>query len=200
MQSGRAGPGPSCYKNTPRRQGLGFSGGGGSLGRASGSVPGGQRRYRPEAGDRRRRSTRNERRRRSRGGRASGDGAPEAGGRRRRTLGPVATPVARGAVGVGSGDGGHKGRGSLPRSHEARSSLAMATTQGVGGSGVLRRPTLPIRWLWRRPLIYRPQDRPPATNYPIHVYAIDDYVLCLLLTLFMHSSVFYDDEYDFMLP
>jgi hypothetical protein len=35
-------------------------------------------------------------------------------------------------------------------------------------------------------------------NYPIHVYAINDYVLCLLLTLFMHSSdVFYDDEYDF---
>jgi hypothetical protein len=28
------------YKNTPRRQGLGFSGGGGSLGRASGGDPG----------------------------------------------------------------------------------------------------------------------------------------------------------------
>jgi hypothetical protein len=38
-------------------------------------------------------------------------------------------------------------------------------------------------------------------NYTIHVYAIDDYVLCLLLTLFMHSGDnFYDDEYDFMLP
>jgi hypothetical protein len=38
-------------------------------------------------------------------------------------------------------------------------------------------------------------------NYPIHVYAIDDYVLCLLLTLFMHSKdYFYDNEYDFMLP
>jgi hypothetical protein len=37
-----------------------------------------------------------------------------------------------------------------------------------------------------------------ATNYSIHVYVIDDYVLCLLLTLFMHSSDdFYDDEYDF---
>ena len=36
-------------------------------------------------------------------------------------------------------------------------------------------------------------------NYPIHVYAIDDYVLCLLLTLFMHSSDdFYDDKYDFI--
>jgi hypothetical protein len=38
-------------------------------------------------------------------------------------------------------------------------------------------------------------------NYLIHVYAIDDYVLCLLLTLFMHlKDDFYDDEYDFMLP
>ena len=41
-------------------------------------------------------------------------------------------------------------------------------------------------------------DRPPATNYPIHVYAIGDYVA--VLTLFLHSSDdFYDDEYDFML-
>jgi hypothetical protein len=32
---------------------------------------------------------------------------------------------------------------------------------------------------------------------PIHVYAFHDYVLCLLLTLFMHSiEDFYDDEYD----
>jgi hypothetical protein len=32
----------------------------------------------------------------------------------------------------------------------------------------------------------------------MHVYGIDDYVLCLLLTLFMHSSDdFYDDKYDF---
>jgi hypothetical protein len=38
-------------------------------------------------------------------------------------------------------------------------------------------------------------------NYPIHVYVISNYVLCLLLTLFMHSSDdFYDNEYDFMLP
>jgi hypothetical protein len=36
-----------------------------------------------------------------------------------------------------------------------------------------------------RYLLERPQNRPSATNYPIHVYAIDDYVLCLLLTLFM---------------
>jgi hypothetical protein len=43
-------------------------------------------------------------------------------------------------------------------------------------------------------------DRPLATNYLIHVYAIDDYVLCLLLTLFIHSSDnFNDDEYNFML-
>jgi hypothetical protein len=35
-------------------------------------------------------------------------------------------------------------------------------------------------------------------NYLILVYAIDGYVLCLLLTLFMHSSDdFYDDGYDF---
>jgi hypothetical protein len=32
----------------------------------------------------------------------------------------------------------------------------------------------------------------------IHVYAIDDYVLCLLLTLVMHpSDDFFDDEYNF---
>jgi hypothetical protein len=50
----------------------------------------------------------------------------------------------------------------------------------------------------RHPLIWRPRDRPPATNFPIYVYAIDDYVLFLLLTLFMHSNDdFYDDEYDF---
>ena len=153
--------------------------------------PRGQRRCRPEAVDRRRCS---------RDGLASGDSAPEADERRRRTLGPVATVLVRGAVGVSSDSDGHEVRGSLRRSREARLSLVMAATRSVGGSGVLRRPTLPIRWLWRRPLIYRPQDRPPATNYPIHVYAIDDYVLCLLLTLFMHSSVFYDDEYDFMLP
>jgi hypothetical protein len=32
---------------------------------------------------------------------------------------------------------------------------------------------------------------------PIRVYAFHDYVLCLLLTLFMHSiEDFYDNEYD----
>jgi hypothetical protein len=56
------------YKNTPRRQGLGFSGGGGSLGRASGGDPRGQQRCRLEAGDRRRRSTRNKRKRHSEAG------------------------------------------------------------------------------------------------------------------------------------
>jgi hypothetical protein len=55
-------------KTPPRRQGLGFGGGGGSLGRASGGDPGGQQRCRLEAGDRRRRSTRNERQRRSEAG------------------------------------------------------------------------------------------------------------------------------------
>jgi hypothetical protein len=45
------------------------------------------------------------------------------------------------------------------------------------------------------------RDRPPTINYLIHVYALDDYDLCLLLTLFTHSSDdFYDDEYNFMLP
>jgi hypothetical protein len=69
------------------------------------------------------------------------------------TLGPVATTVARGAVGIGCGGGGHEGCGSLQRSCEARSSLAIAATQGVGVSSVIRRPTPPIRWLRRRPLI-----------------------------------------------
>jgi hypothetical protein len=33
---------------------------------------------------------------------------------------------------------------------------------------------------------------------PIHVYVFHDYVLCLLLTLFMHSvEDFYDDEYEY---
>jgi hypothetical protein len=71
-------------------------------------------------------------------------------------------------------------------SHEARSSLVMAVTRGVSGSGVLRRPTHLIWWLQRCPLIKRPRDCPPAMNYLIHIYAIDDYILCLLLTLFMH--------------
>ena len=128
-------------KTPPRRQGLGFSGGGGSLRRASGGDPGGQRRCHPEAGDRRRRY---------RGMRASGDGAPEADGRRRHTLGPMATAVVQGAVGV---DSGHEVRGSLWRSRETRLSLAMAATRGVGGSGVLRRPTPPVWRLRRRPLI-----------------------------------------------
>jgi hypothetical protein len=153
VPSSSAKPGSGCYKNIPRRQGLGFSGGDGSLGRASGDDPGGQWRCRPEAGDRRWRSTRNEQRRCSQGGRASGDGAPEADVRRRRTLGSVATAVARDVVGVGSGGGGHEGHGSLRWSREARSSLAMAATRGVGGSGVIQRPTPSIRWLRRHPLI-----------------------------------------------
>jgi CheY-like chemotaxis protein len=81
----------ATIKTPSRRQGLGFSGGGGSLGRASADDPGGQQRCCPEAGNRRRRSTRNERQRRSRGRRASGDSILEADGRRQRTLGPMAT-------------------------------------------------------------------------------------------------------------
>jgi hypothetical protein len=85
--------------------------------------------------------------------RASGDGAPEVDERRGRTLGLVATAVAQGAVGIGSGGGGHERRGLLRRLREARSTLAMATTRGVGGSSILRRPTPQIQWLQRRPLI-----------------------------------------------
>jgi hypothetical protein len=81
----------ATIKTPSRRQGLGFSGGGGSLGRASAGDPGGQQRCRPEAGDRQRRSTRNERQRRSRGRRASGNGVLEADGRWQCTLGPMAT-------------------------------------------------------------------------------------------------------------
>jgi hypothetical protein len=58
----------TTIKTPPRRQELGFSGGGGSLGRASGGDPGGQQWCHLEAGDRRRRSTRNERQRRSEAG------------------------------------------------------------------------------------------------------------------------------------
>jgi hypothetical protein len=72
----------ATLKTPPRRQGLGFSGGGVSLGCASADDPRGQQRCRPEAGDRRWRSTRNERQRRSRGERASSDGVLEADGRR----------------------------------------------------------------------------------------------------------------------
>jgi hypothetical protein len=64
--------------------------------------------------------------------------------------------------------------------------------------GILLRRSASTRWPLRRPLIWRSQDRPLVTNYLIHVYTIDDYVLCLLLTLFMHSTdALYDDEYDF---
>jgi hypothetical protein len=63
-------------------------------------------------------------------------------------------------------------------------------------SVLLRRPPS-IQWPLRRPFIWWPRNGPPA-SYPINTYAIDDYVLCLLLRLFMHSSDdFYDDEYDF---
>ena len=84
---------------------------------------------------------------------SSDDDAPEAGSQVEMmlpmgtsgsiTLGPVATTVARGAVGIDCG--GHEGCGSLQRSREARSSLAIAATQGVGVSSVIRRPTPPIR-------------------------------------------------------
>jgi hypothetical protein len=94
----------------------------------------------------------------------SSDGdAPEAGGQATTMLpkrtssggtpGLVPMAVARGAVGIGNGGGGHEGRVSLWRSREARTSLATVATRRVGGSGVLRRPILPIRWIWRCPWI-----------------------------------------------
>jgi hypothetical protein len=58
----------ATIKTPPRRQGLGFSGGGGSLGLASDGDPGGQQRCHLDAGDRQRHSTRNERQRRSEAG------------------------------------------------------------------------------------------------------------------------------------
>jgi hypothetical protein len=86
-------------------------------------------------------------------GMSDGD-TPEAGGqavtalRSRRAAAahprPVATTVVRGTVGVDSGDDGNEVRGSLRRSREVRSSLAMVAIRGMGGSGVLRRPTSPI--------------------------------------------------------
>jgi hypothetical protein len=51
--------------------------------------------------------------------------------------------------------------------------------------GSLRRPL--IWWSLRRPLIWQPRDRPPATNYLIHVYVIDDYVLCILLNYTIYA-------------
>jgi hypothetical protein len=60
-----------------------------------------------------------------------------------------------------------------------------------------RRPPSP-RWPLRRPLIWRSWGHPLVTNYSIYVYVIDDYVLRLLLTLFIHSSDdFFDNEYNF---
>jgi hypothetical protein len=69
VPSGSAAPGSGAIKTPPGRQGLGFSGGGGSLGRASGGFlghvssddPRGQRCQRPKEGNRRWRSPRIER-------------------------------------------------------------------------------------------------------------------------------------------
>jgi hypothetical protein len=58
----------ATIKTPPHHQRLGFSGGGGSLGCASGGDPGGQQRCRLEVGDQQRRSTRNERQRHSEAG------------------------------------------------------------------------------------------------------------------------------------
>jgi hypothetical protein len=109
----------------------------------------------------------------------------------------AATATSRGAIGGGGND--------LPRhewwwlqwpsmvAFEDNDLLRCGASKGVP----LRRPSL-IWWSLRRPLVWQPRDRPPATNYLIHVYVIDDYVLCLLITLFMHfSDYFYDDEYNF---
>jgi hypothetical protein len=89
VPSGSAEPDSGGYKNTHRSLELGFSDGGGSLGRASGGDPGGRRWHSPRI----------TRRRRSRGGRASG-GALEAAGQ------AAAHPSA-------GGDGGCARRGRL---------------------------------------------------------------------------------------
>jgi hypothetical protein len=109
-----------------------------------------------------------------------------------------------------------------PRPPEAWSVVVATTFRGTSGVGcgerlwcIQRQQSPPMRRVGGRPpstttfdlmawsvveasLIWRPRDRPPVTSYLIHVYAINDYGLCLLLTLFMHfSDDFYDDEYNF---
>jgi hypothetical protein len=91
----------AAIKTPPGCLWLGFSGDGGSIRRASGGDTGGERRWCPEAGNQRRCSPK-----------PSND-APEANELRRRIPGPVATTVAHGAVGFGSGGGGHGRRGWL---------------------------------------------------------------------------------------
>ena len=104
---------------------------------------------------------------------------PRRAGSKRWPRGKQVTPaVARGAV--VSGDGGHARRGWLWRPSTTNSSdpVASAASFDLAASGSSF-----------------------GDELSDHVYTIDDYVLCLLLTLFMHSSDdFYDDEYDFMLP
>jgi hypothetical protein len=55
---------------------------------------------------------------------------------------PAARPRPSGdggcAIDFDNPSGGHGRRGSLRRTRKVRSSLAMAATRGVGGSGVLR--------------------------------------------------------------
>jgi hypothetical protein len=72
--------------------------------------------------------------------------APEADKRRRCTPCPVAMVVVWGDVGFDRGGGRW-----LWWSCKVRSSPSVVGTWGVGGSGVLRWPTPPIRWPWRRP-------------------------------------------------
>jgi hypothetical protein len=69
---------------------------------------------------------------------------------------------------------------------------------GASEGVLLQRPPS-IRWPLRRPLIWRPRDRPPTTNYPIHVYA--NLWLCFMFVTYIvymyYNDNFYGDEYDF---
>jgi hypothetical protein len=126
--------GSDGHKNTLGHQGLGFSGGDGFFGRASGigDSLGCERRQIPMA------SGSAAPRRVTGGGThpgSSDDDAPEVG-RQAATVHP--RPGGDDGCVIGFGSGGHLRHGSLQRLREARSSPAMAATRGVGGSGVLR--------------------------------------------------------------
>jgi hypothetical protein len=129
-------------------------------------------------------------------GSSDGD-SPEASGKRRQcTVGLVATMVARGAVGFGSDGGNHGRRGSLRWSQKARSSPAMAATQGVGGSdyfddhllrsgglgGVLQRRHPPINCLYMWLLV-----KPRLRFFLIMMYDVDIYATFYIMIYALHN-------------